>query len=315
MKKLLSILMLSMILFGCSNNQKKSQRVLIDALIDKGTQEISSFYYKSELFNGIAFDVYPNGKLSQEYPVKNGKIDGLYKTYYENGKLKRKASYRNGLLNGLVKNWNEDGQLEEYNYEDGQLVRIQTEINTKPVEEEIIEEQIESTEEIVTRTTIDALKVKKPEKKKKKPKEEVIKEKKQKVNEKAIYPGKKKTTITSEGNEKGVGNQGTIGGDSNPDADLGDLGNGGNGNEYQLGNRNPIVLPKPIYDSEAEGKVVVHIIVDQLGNVISAKPGEKGTTTQNKQLLANAKEAALKTKYPPKADAPNQHGKLIYTFQ
>jgi protein TonB len=171
-----------------------------------------------------------------------------------------------------------------------------TETNPKPVKEEIVE----TPKKIITQTTTDALKVKKPEKKKKKPKEEVIKEKKQKVNEKALYPGKKKTTVT-------VGR--------NADADLGDLGNGGNGNEYQLGNRNPIVLPKPIYDSEAEGKVVVHIIVDQLGNVISAKPGEKGTTTQNKQLLANAKEAALKTKYPPKADAPNQHGKLIYTFQ
>ena len=94
-----------------------------------------------------------------------------------------------------------------------------------------------------------------------------------------------------------------------------DLGNGENEDGYQLGsNRNPTFLPKPIYDSEAEGKVVVHIIVDQLGNVIFAKPGEKGSTTQNKQLLSGAKNAALKTKYPSKVDAPNQHGKLIYTF-
>ena len=170
-----------------------------------------------------------------------------------------------------------------------------TETNPKPVKEEIVE----TPKKIITQTTTDALKVKKPEKKKKKPKEEVIKEKKQKVNEKALYPGKKKTTVTVQG--------------PNPDADLGDLGNGGNGNEYQLGNRNPIVLPKPIYDSEAEGKVVVRIIVDQLGNVISAIT-DIGTTL-DKQLLVRAKEAALKTKYPPKADAPNQHGKLIYTFQ
>ena len=51
-----------------------------------------------------------------------------------------------------------------------------------PVEEEIIEEQIESTEEIVTQTTIETPAVKKTEEKKKvvekeKPKEEVIEEK------------------------------------------------------------------------------------------------------------------------------------------
>ena len=118
--------------------------------------------------------------------------------------------------------------------------------------------------------------------------------------QRALYKGKKKTSVTFQGR--------------NPDADLGDFGNEGNGNEYQLGNRNPDYLAYPIYDSEAEGKVVVHIIVDKLGNVIFANPAEKGSTILNKQLLDRAKEAALKTKYPPKADAPNQHGKLIYTF-
>ena len=86
---------------------------------------------------------------------------------------------------------------------------------------------------------------------------------------------------------------------------------------HQLGNnRNPTFFPPPLYDSEAEGLVVVvHIIVDKLGNVIFANAGGKGSTTLNKRLLVRAKEAALKTKYLPKADAPNQHGKIIYTFQ
>ena len=172
-------------------------------------------------------------------------------------------------------------------------------IEKKPklVKEEIIKTQ----KKIVTQNTTKAIEFKKTEKVVEDT-EEIIEEVKQEVNIKALYTGKKKTAVTFEGR--------------NPDADLGDLGNGENEDGYQLGsNRNPTFLPKPIYDSEAEGKVVVHIIVDQLGNVIFAKPGEKGTTTQNKQLLDRAKEAALKTKYPPKADAPNQHGKLIYTFK
>ena len=177
-----------------------------------------------------------------------------------------------------------------------------TEINTKPVKEEIIESQ----KKIVTQTTTEALVVEETEKpkevvKKEDPKEEVIVEEEQKINQEAMYPGKKKATVTFQGR--------------NPDADLGILEPGENGKNYQLGNRHPTFLPEPIYNSKEEGIVVVHIMVNPFGKVMSAFPGAKGSTTQNKQLLAGAKNAALKTKYPPKADAPNQHGKLIYTFQ
>jgi len=171
-------------------------------------------------------------------------------------------------------------------------------IEKKPklVKEEIIKTQ----KKIVTQNTTKAIEFKKTEKVVEDT-EEIIEEVKQEVNIKALYTGKKKTAVTFEGR--------------NSDADLRDLGNGENEDGYQLGsNRNPTFLPKPIYDSEAEGKVVVHIIIDQLGNVIFAKPLEKGSTTQNKQLLSGAKNAALKTKYPSTVDPPNQHGKLIYTF-
>ena len=170
--------------------------------------------------------------------------------------------------------------------------KIVTQNTTKAIEFKKTEKVVEDTEEIIEEVKTEKVV---------EDTEEIIEEVKQEVNIKALYTGKKKTAVTFEGR--------------NPDADLGDLGNGENEDGYQLGsNRNPTFLPKPIYDSEAEGKVVVHIIVDQLGNVIFAKPGEKGSTTQNKQLLSGAKNAALKTKYPSKVDAPNQHGKLIYTF-
>lgn len=190
-----------------------------------------------------------------------------------------------------------------------------TEINTKPIKEEIIK----SPEKIITQDNTEALKVNKAE-----DKEKVAEEKETLTKEEAIFDfdedgvlndkerkayealqrvnaGLNKVTVTFEGR--------------NHDADLGDNGNGENNGEYQLGNRKPTFLPETIYNSKAEGIVVVHIIVDQFGNVVSASPGKKGSTTQNKQLLAGAKNAALETKYPPKADAPNQNGKLIYTFQ
>ena len=195
-----------------------------------------------------------------------------------------------------------------------------TEELTEIVEEEIIEEQIESTEEIVTQSVVETPTVEKTEEKKKviekeEPKEEVIEEKKPEINKKAIYPGKKKTTTTSEGNEKGVGNQGTIGGDSNADAYEGG-GIGEDGTAYQLGGRKAEFKATPIYTIQVEGKVVVAITVDRLGNVIYANPGAKGSTTLNKELLQRAKTAALKTKFEPKPSAPtNQQGKIIYSFR
>ena len=201
----------------------------------------------------------------------------------------------------------------------GEVEPESTEELTEIVEEEIIEQQIESTEEIVTQSTVETPTVEKTEKKKKvikkeEPKEEVIEEKKPEVNKKALYPGSKKTKTSSEGNKKGDGNQGSIDGDPNSEVYEGG-GIGKNGTAYQLGGRKVEYKAKPIYNLQVEGKVVVIITVDRLGNVINAIPGAKGSTTLNKQLLQRAKTAALKTKFDPKQTAPtNQQGKIVYLF-
>ena len=175
--------------------------------------------------------------------------------------------------------------------------------------EKIIEEQIESTEKIVTQTTIETPAVEKTKKKK-----DINEEKKPEVNKKALYPGKKKTTTTSEGNSKRGGNKGAIDGDPNAEAYEGG-GIGEDGTAYQLGDRKAHVKPKP-QGNQVEGKVVVAITVDRLGDVINAIPGVKGSTTLDRQLLKRAKNAALKTKFAPKESAPtNQQGKIIYSFR
>ena len=201
----------------------------------------------------------------------------------------------------------------------GEVEPESTEELTEIVEEEIIKQQIESTEEIVTQSLLETPVVEKTEKKKKvikkeEPKEEVIEEKKPEVNKKALYPGSKKTKTSSEGNKKGDGNQGSIDGDPNSEVYEGG-GIGKNGTAYQLGGRKVEYKAKPIYNLQVEGKVVVIITVDRLGNVINAIPGAKGSTTLNKQLLQRAKTAALKTKFDPKQTAPtNQQGKIVYHF-
>ena len=93
------------------------------------------------------------------------------------------------------------------------------------------------------------------------------------------------------------------------------VGIGENGDAYQLGGRNVEFKPKPVYQNQVEGKIVVLITVNRDGDVIHAIPGVKGSTTLNKQLLEKAKDAALKTKFNSKANAPsNQQGRIIYHF-
>lgn len=189
----------------------------------------------------------------------------------------------------------------------------------KITQEEVIEQQIETTEKIITQNTVETPAVEKTEEKKeevikKEPKEEVVEEEKPKVNIKALYPGKKENTETSEGNNNEKGNQGML--DGNPDAITHEGGGiGEDGTAYQLGGRNVEFKPKPVYEIQVEGKVVVIITVNRSGNVINAIPGAKGSTTLNKKLLQRAKAAALKTKFNPKQSAPNnQQGKIIYHF-
>ena len=187
----------------------------------------------------------------------------------------------------------------------------------QPLQEEIVEEQSTVEQEVITQEVVEASVVEKTEQKKKEPepeKKEVIEEKQPEVIKKALYTGKKKNKQKDQGKKETNGNQGEIDGEPNAKAYSGG-GIGTDGVAYQLGGRSPAFKAKPLYKIQEEGKVVVIITVDRLGNVVNAIPGAKGSTTLNKYLLARAKEAALKTKFDPKQSAPeNQQGKIIYHF-
>lgn len=75
-------------------------------------------------------------------------------------------------------------------------------------------------------------------------------------------------------------------------------------------------LPKPSYNEQTEGKVVVSIWVDQYGNVTKAVPGAQGTTVNNSKLWAAARAAAMKAHFNQSADAPAlQEGTITYVFK
>ena len=117
-----------------------------------------------------------------------------------------------------------------------------------------------------------------------------------------------------EGDDNQAGDKGKVTGDPNASGYYG-IGGDGSGGNYRLGNRNALNKPKPEYDCNEEGKVVVSISVDQSGRVIAAEPGVKGTTNSAQCLLNRAKEAALKTKFNADSKAPvKQMGAIIYNF-
>lgn len=142
-------------------------------------------------------------------------------------------------------------------------------------------------------------------------------EKQQEVNKKALFPGNSNTNnnSNSDGNKTGTGNQGDINGSPNSKNYEGGPSAGNNGISFSLTGRNTKALPKPAYNSQEEGKVVVDVTVDKFGNVIKAIPGVKGTTTSDKKLWESAKKAALDAKFTAKSDAPEeQKGTITYHF-
>ena len=222
----------------------------------------------------------------------------------------------------------EEGISINFGFEEQGLEQIQPEDNSlesNPVIEEVIQESIEIEQEIITQETIETEIIEVPKEIKKEiPKEKEPEEKQEEViiekvepvvNKKALYTGTKKKEKQSDGNKNKTGNQGSVEGDINSNKYEGG-GIGVDGEAYQLLGRSVSYKAKPIYKVQLEGKVVVDITVDQLGNVINAIAGVKGSTTLNSQLLKRAKEAALKTKFSAKESAPSrQQGKIIYNFQ
>ena len=81
--------------------------------------------------------------------------------------------------------------------------------------------------------------------------------------------------------------------------------------------RNTIgALPKPGYNVQNEGCVVVTVWVDKLGKVTNALPGAEGTTVTDKNLWAAARNAAMETHFSQNLNAPEQQvGTITYIFK
>lgn len=129
-------------------------------------------------------------------------------------------------------------------------------------------------------------------------------------------PNKDGKSNTGEGNDNIAGDKGKINGNPNAKSYYG-TGKGldGDGN-YRLGGRKAINKEKRTPDCNEAGTVVVRIVVDRNGKVLSATPGIKGTTNTAACLMKPAKIAALSTKFNSDIKAPSQQvGSIVYIFK
>lgn len=150
--------------------------------------------------------------------------------------------------------------------------------------------------------------------------QEIVEEKPEPIPEpvidpRLIYTGKKNTTGDSqEGNDQVAGDKGKVTGDPNSNGYDG-LGGKGNGVSYSLGGREAKSLPKPSYDSDDQGKVVISIWVDKMGKVTRAEVMQKGTVVTDMKLRNMARQAALKAKFSVDMKAAEiQKGTITYNF-
>lgn len=91
---------------------------------------------------------------------------------------------------------------------------------------------------------------------------------------------------------------------------------GGSGIGYSLGGRGALSLPKPGYNSNQQGIVIVEIKVDRSGKVVWVDAPARGSTTNAAALVNAAKQAAYKAKFSANPNGPEkQKGTITYTFK
>ena len=123
----------------------------------------------------------------------------------------------------------------------------------------------------------------------------------------------KGTTMTDKGEStEGKGNEGSVDGNENTGVTKGIGGYGTFDLQgRQLGKSG---LPRPEYNVQDEGRVVVNITVSPNGNVISASVNQR-TNTINKALRDAALRAARKAVFNSVSTVDNQMGTITYYFK
>lgn len=147
------------------------------------------------------------------------------------------------------------------------------------------------------------------------PSQPQVESKEPELNPNALFPGMRnnKGGTGSQGTSSGTGDQGKPDGTVN--GSIG--GGGGEGVSYSLKGRSAVSLPKPKYESNVQGKVVIRIRVDRSGRVVHAEFQPKGSSVPGGKLVEQAREAAMKARFNAVSGnaAEEQTGTIEYIFK
>ncbi len=211
----------------------------------------------------------------------------------------------------------------------------------KEVQEEEVVEKEPAAEKVLTQENEESIKIKKAQEAKRKADEaakkakaeaERIAREKREAEEKAQKEreAKKKkldeligginksdgNASGSEGDDNRAGDKGSPDGDPYATSYYGTPGSGSGTGGYGLNGRSLVSKGKEKQDCNQEGRVVVKIVVDRNGNVVSATPGVKGTTNNDPCLLDPARKTAFKHKWNLDSNAPSQQiGFVVVNFK
>jgi hypothetical protein len=74
-------------------------------------------------------------------------------------------------------------------------------------------------------------------------------------------------------------------------------------------------MPSPVYQCQGSGKVVLEILVNRNGYVLSAQINKSESQITEECLMEVATRTALTSRFNEKADAPEkQQGRITYIF-
>jgi len=123
------------------------------------------------------------------------------------------------------------------------------------------------------------------------------------------------TQSMSNGNAQGQGQQGSLTGDPYAPSFYGG-GAGVDGIGFGLSGRKLLAKSAVVQNCEQQGRVVVRIVVNQQGKVLSAQPGAQGTTNTDPCLMAPAQKTAMSFVWAADPKAPEQQvGFVVVDFR
>lgn len=129
------------------------------------------------------------------------------------------------------------------------------------------------------------------------------------------FPGRTPgSTSSSEGVTEGAGNQGAV--EGAPEGSHEGTGIGADGNSFDLTGRSIVgQLPKPAYNVNKGGRVIVEITVDTDGKVVNAQYRPGGSTTNESELINAALRAARQSRFSRIEGEGLQMGTITYNFK